>query len=242
MGKIKAISWFIIIVQSRGEFIMKQKSQIAVFAMISIICLGTSMQVSGQADQTNPGAWVSLFDGKTLDGWEQINGTAKYEVEGGCIKGTTSEGSPNSFLCTKKTFSNFVLEFEVLVDDRLNSGVQIRSNSFENYQNYRVHGYQVEIAAGGFSGFIYDEARRGQWIDEQNCDKEASNRAFIKGEWNKYIILCTGDHIFTWINGVNVAHISDSMTPSGFIGLQVHAFSGDSPASVQWRNIRIREL
>ena len=42
--------------------------------------------------------WVSLFDGKTLEGWTQKNGTAKYEVVGNTIKGTTNEGSPNSFL------------------------------------------------------------------------------------------------------------------------------------------------
>ena len=42
--------------------------------------------------------WVELFDGKTLDGWVQKNGTATYSVEEGTIVGRTSEGSPNSFL------------------------------------------------------------------------------------------------------------------------------------------------
>ena len=76
------------------------------------------------------GEWVSMFDGESLDGWTQINGTAKYEVQEGVIVGTTVEGSPNSFLCTAKPYSDFELEFEVKVDSRLNSGVQIRSNSF----------------------------------------------------------------------------------------------------------------
>ena len=48
--------------------------------------------------------WVSLFDGKTLDGWKQINGTAKYVVENGTIVGTTVKGSANSFLCTEKYY------------------------------------------------------------------------------------------------------------------------------------------
>lgn len=220
---------------------MKNRPFITVLVIALFIGVGITLNAAEKAEQ-GKGAWISLFDGKTLEGWEQVNGTAKYEVEDGTIKGTTAEGSPNSFLCTKKHYSDFVLEFEVLVDDRLNSGVQIRSNSMQDYQNGRVHGYQAEIAAGGFSGFIYDEARRGQWIDEANCDREASTNAFKKGEWNKYIILCVGNNIFTWINGVNVAHISDGMTKTGFIGLQVHAFQGDSPASVKWRNIRIREL
>ena len=72
------------------------------------------------------GEWVSMFDGESLDGWTQINGTAEYEVQEGVIIGTTVEGSPNSFLCTEKTYIDFELEFDVQVDSRLNSGVQIR--------------------------------------------------------------------------------------------------------------------
>lgn len=101
----------------------------------------------------------------------QINGTAKYEVKDGTILGTTVAGSPNSFLCTRKHYSDFDLEFEVKVDSRLNSGVQIRSNSFPQYRNGRVHGYQVEISTNGNAGFIYDEARRG-WLSKDRSDEK----------------------------------------------------------------------
>jgi hypothetical protein len=69
-----------------------------------------------------------IFNGKNLDGWEQVNGTATYEVIDGAIVGTTMLGSPNSFLATKKKYANFDMRFEVfLVNDELNSGVQFRS-------------------------------------------------------------------------------------------------------------------
>jgi hypothetical protein len=126
------------------------------------------------------------------------------------------------------------------VDDRLNSGVQIRSESKPDYKNGRVHGYQVEIAAGGGSGFIYDEARRG-WLTNTRDTKD-SREAFQPGKWNTYRILCKGDTIMTWVNGVPVSHIEDDVTKKGFIGLQVHSFKGDSPAKVAWRNIRIKKL
>ena len=61
--------------------------------------------------------WVDLFDGKTLDGWIQKNGTASYRVEDGAIVGKTSEGSPNSFLCSTIDYGDFELEFEVKVAD-----------------------------------------------------------------------------------------------------------------------------
>jgi hypothetical protein len=195
----------------------------------------------GLATQAEEG-WHDLFNGKDLTGWKQINGTAKYTVEDGVIVGTTAEGSPNSFLCTEKHYGNFELEFEVKVDSRLNSGVQIRSNSFPDYQNGRVHGYQVEIAVNGTAGFIYDEARRGWLSTEEDRKNEKAQKAFKKDEWNKYRVVCNGDSIRTWVNGVPVADIKDSLTRSGFIGLQVHSFKGDSPAQVRWRNIRIKEL
>lgn len=109
--------------------------------------------------------WVRLFDGKTLDGWEVKGGTAKYEVKDGTIVGTTVEGSPNTFLCTKKDYADFVFEAEVLCDKDLNSGFQIRSHTYEKdtpqpSQPKRVRkagevfGYQCEVTfqAKGTSG------------------------------------------------------------------------------------------
>jgi len=193
-----------------------------------------------RAEDTDDG-WVALFDGKTLNGWRQINGTATYKVDEGTILGTTAEGSPNSFLCTEKLYGDFELEFEVKLDSRLNSGVQIRSNSFPEYHNGRVHGYQVEIATGGNAGRIYDEARRNKWLDEQRENDEA-RKAFKPDEWNKFRVVCKGPSIKTWVNDVPVADMADDMTATGFIGLQVHSFGGDPPAWVRWRNIRIKEL
>ncbi len=186
--------------------------------------------------------WVSLFNGKDLDGWEQKNGLAKYAAKDGAIVGTSVPNSPNSFLCTKKNYSDFELEFEVKVDKELNSGVQIRSESKPDYQNGRVHGYQVEIAVGGFSGGIYDEARRGKFLNADQPTDEI--KALLKeNAWNKYRVICQGDHIQTWVNGVKVTDLKDDMTRSGFIGLQVHGVGKRvEPLQVQWRNLRLKEL
>ena len=98
-----------------------------------------SLSLAAEAD------WENLFDGKTLNGWIQRNGKAKYAVQGGMIVGTTVLNTPNSFLCTEKMYTDFILELEYLVEPGMNSGIQIRSHSFEHFKNYRVHGYQIEI-------------------------------------------------------------------------------------------------
>ncbi|NCF86095.1 MAG: DUF1080 domain-containing protein [Verrucomicrobiaceae bacterium] len=185
--------------------------------------------------------YTNLFDGSSLSGWKQINGTAKYEVKDGTIVGTTAKGSPNSFLCTEKEYGDFELQFEVkLIDGQLNSGCQIRSQSLPDYKGGRVHGYQVEIATNGTAGYIYDEARRG-WLSEDRSNAEAKD-AFKHGAWNHYRILCMGDRMQTWVNQVPVGNVTDTMTPSGFIGLQVHSVKGDPQWQVAWRNLWLREI
>lgn len=202
--------------------------------------------------------WKKLFDGKTLKGWTVCNGQATYKVEQGTIVGTTKEGSPNSFLCTEKEYGDFVLEFEVKTDPALNSGVQVRSHRYEEdrvvktfdgkqwverkQSKGRVYGYQVEVAneASGASGGIYDEARRG-WLHNIAGDAAAS-KAFKDNQWNKYRVEAHGDTVRVWVNGIACAHVTDPLDVTGFIALQVHAYKGERPAQVRWRNIRIQDL
>jgi hypothetical protein len=206
------------------------------------ILLGIAFLLStfiGQSQKNAPKpSWESLFNGKNLKGWTQLNGTAKYTVKDGTVIGSTVLGSPNSFLCTDKLYSNFILEFEVKVDESLNSGVQIRSESTKEYQNGRVHGYQIEIdpSTRAWSAGIYDEGRRG-WLNTLDKNKTAG-AAFKHNDWNKYRVEAIGDTIRTWINGVAAANLVDDMTPTGFIALQVHSVKA-ADLHVTWKNIRI---
>lgn len=189
--------------------------------------------------------WVSLFDGESLKGWVQKNGTATYRVEDGAIVGKTSEGSPNSFLCTERNYADFELEFEVQVDNELNSGVQIRSQT-QGGPTGRVNGPQVEIEASpGESGYIYGEGTNRGWLTKEAHLKPHSY--LQNGEWNKYRVLAVGPRIQTWINGKPVEDLEDAAIfethSTGFIGLQVHGIArGTGPYEVRWRNIRIREI
>ena len=186
--------------------------------------------------------WKALFDGKTLDGWEQKGGQALYAVEDGQIIGKTVLNTPNSFLCTKQLYSDFILELEFKVDPKLNSGVQIRSNSFPEYKEGRVHGYQIEIDPSdrAYTGGIYDEARRG-WLYPL-ADNTKARKAFKAGQWNKFRIEAIGDTLKTWINDVPASHLYDTRTTTGFIALQVHSVGEKKDKEgieVRWRNIHI---
>ena len=219
--------------------------------LLSLVVMLSLLAAAAVAEDLKP-----LFDGKTLDGWEQHGGKAKYRVENGEIVGTSVPNTPNSFLCTTKEYGDFILELEFKVSPELNSGVQIRSQVFADEREIdvegkkkripadRVHGYQVEIdpSPRAFSGAIYDEARRGRFLADLK-DNEAARKAFKQGEWNKFRIECRGDSIQTWINGVPAVDLKDDVTPKGVIALQVHGVGQrEEPLEVRWRNISLAEL
>jgi hypothetical protein len=219
------------------------------------------LAMAGAADTAEEG-WKTLYNGKDLKGWVQRGGKARYRADGEAIVGTSVPGTPNSFLCTTKDYSNFILELEFKVDAQLNSGVQIRSQYVPEGKEVqsagktikggkagsggRVFGYQVEIDPDVkrgrlWTGGIYDEGRRG-WLKDLK-DNDKARKAFKPDEWNKFRIECRGNSIKTWLNGVPAAELEDSATPKGFIGLQVHGVGKrKEPLEVRFRKLRIKEL
>ena len=194
-----------------------------------------------------PKKYIPIFDGKTLKGWTQLNGTATYRVEKGVIIGKTKVGSPNSFLCSDKLYDNFDLQFDVKVDNGLNSGVQIRSQTRGGPKG-RVNGPQIEIESSGKngaeSGYIYGEAAGG-WMTPKA--KLIPHKHFKDEQWNSYHVLAQGARIQVWINGTQISDLTDEEKlkshPNGFIGLQVHGIGKKSgPFEVRWRNLKIIEL
>lgn len=204
--------------------------------MILVSCFQVLIMLYGYSQ------WKSLFNGKDLKGWNQKNGTAKYTIENGEIVGTTVANTTNSFLCTNEEYGDFIFEVDLKVENAMNSGVQFRSLSKPDYQDNRVHGYQMEVdpTDRAWSGGIYDEARR-DWLYIPNINPEGK-KAFKKGDWNKYRIEAIGNTIRTFINGIPVAHLIDDVTAKGFIALQVHAIYGDMKEGmkIRWKNIRIQ--
>jgi hypothetical protein len=212
---------------------------------------------------------VDLFNGKDLTGWVQRGGKATYTIEGNEIVGTSVTNTPNTFLCTAKTYGDFILEYDFKVDQRLNSGVQIRSECFDAPKEVefggkkitipagRVHGYQIEIDPDVprkrmWSGGIYDESRRG-WLFPSGGEKseeakkfsEQGLKIFKPNDWNHIRVEAIGDSLKTWLNGAPCADIKDSVTARGFIALQVHGIGKEADKNgtqVRWRNLKITEV
>ena len=220
--------------------------------LVSLLTAACSTTENKQTAQTSTGksdaGWVNLFNGENFDGWTIRGGGASYEIQDGAIIGINGP-EHNTFLSTWDLYADFELEFDVKLNDPMNSGVQIRSKArweeVDDNTIERVYGPQVEIEQSpGESGYVYGE-RAGGWMTPK--DQLIRHERFNNDDWNRYRILANGPRIQTWINGVQVSDITDEKIyenhSEGFIGLQVHRKDVDpGTLSVAWKNIRIREL
>jgi len=188
---------------------------------------------------------VSLFDGKTLDGWDFD--PKIWRVEDGMITGgsTTEKIKENHFICTKKNYQNFELKLKIKVSGdpktgMLNSGIQIRSVRVPG--GAHMSGYQVDCGAGWF-GKIYDEARRNKVIWAPTPDQQAAlDKVVDVPGWNEYRIRAEGTRIQTWINGVlciDYTETDPNVALDGLVGPQVHS---GGICLVQVKDVTIEEL
>lgn len=220
------------------------------FASLVLGCLAPA------AVAAEEGKWISLFDGKTLNGWKQLQAQAKFAVEDGAIVGRVTEGvTRNSFLVTEQEFGDFIFECEFKAAPGINSGVQFRSQP-ENEKVKHVHGYQYEIDPNprALTGGLYEEGRRGWFAPTKNNGEPqqawaaANASKFKDGEWNTMRIEARGNRIRTWLNGHLmtdwVDKDEDVRIKRGFFGLQVHSTTRPEAFGrpIAFRNLRVMKL
>jgi hypothetical protein len=201
--------------------------------------------------------FTSIFDGKTLNGWD--GDPAFWRVENGAIVGETKAGAipkQNTFLIWRGGSPS---NFELMADYRLtggNSGIQYRSAELPDLR-WAMKGYQADIdAAQQYTGQIYEErgrgflALRGQSVSVATGAKpalvgslgnEAELKAAINAQgWNEYRIIARGNVLLQILNGRVMSMLLDDDSANrkmdGLIGIQLHA---GEPMKIEVRNIRL---
>jgi hypothetical protein len=199
---------------------MRNNSIVRLTCAFSVAVLGfTSTAPTASAED----GFKSLFNGRSLKGW--VGEENLWSVEDGVILGKTGPRKirHNTFLSTKKSYSDFVLRVKVKLKNH-NSGIQFRS---EQRDDYVVAGYQADIADNEYFGMLYEEQKRGfmpYWGKISKEEKDAIAAAVKRDDWNQYEIICLGDHIKMILNGHTVLDIVDPEgAKKGIIALQLHA-------------------
>ena len=205
----------------------------------------------------------SIFDGKTLDGWD--GNPVHWSVKDGAIVGENTKENPtkgNTFLIWK---GGVLKDFDLTLDYKIdggNSGIQYRSFvKSGDHDGWRIGGYQADLEAGDkYSGICYGEAFRGilsmrgekttltlndkgklQKKIEKFGDTNEIGKAVKKGEWNKYRIVAKGFHFTQYINGVKTTELIDNdektRRADGLLAFQVHQ---GPPMKVSFKNIVLK--
>ncbi len=191
---------------------------------------------SGQARGSR--APVSLFDGRTLAGWE---GDAKiFRVDAGAIVGGSLQNkiARNEFLCTTRSYGDFELRLKVkLLGEGANAGIQFRTKRIAG--DHEVIGYQADMGPG-YWGALYDESRRKKILA---APPEATVKGLVKaGDWNDYVIRAEGRNVRLSLNGVpTVAYVEEdsSVESTGIVCVQIHA---GPPSEAWYRDITLLDL
>lgn len=185
---------------------------------------------------------ISLFDGRTFNGWEGDT-LHTWQIKDGALTGgsLTTTVPHNEFLRTRRSYSDFVLELDFKLtgtEGFINGGVQFRSTRHTS-PDYEMIGYQADIGKD-YWGCLYDESRRNKVL--VHADAAPLAKVLKLNDWNHYKIQCKGNHIQLWINGLKTVDYTEpdaSIPKSGLIGLQIH---GGGKALIQYKNIKITEL
>jgi hypothetical protein len=179
----------------------------------------------------------SFFNGKDFTGWEGLTGEDGYwSVKDGAIVGASPKGLKfNTFLCTKKKYKDFELQFQVKLTKGGNSGVQIRSK-IHNEKTFAVTGPQADMG-GPYWGSLYGENFGGMM---KAADAKLVKEVLKDGEFNDYYIKCVGKHVTIKLNGKTTVDDDFAKMPEeGIIALQMHA---GGPQEVTFRDIRFVDL
>ena len=202
-------------VQNRGV----AKTLVAVF----MLSLPGAANVASAADKPEEG-FVSLLDGKTLNGWHLMNG-AKFVVEDGVLKHKGGLG----WLRSDKEYTDFVVRIEFrFLKPKQDGGVFLRS-SLEG-KNWPDKKYEVQVENSPRMAMIFNA--------KNDLNLELTKKALKPdGEWNEYDITMVGPKIEVRLNGelVSTTNKADTLT-RGYIGLQ-----GEHGAH-EYRNFRIKDL
>jgi hypothetical protein len=167
------------------------------------------------------GAWTTMFDGKSLNGWN-IVGDANWEVVDGVIQASKGTG----FLVTPAPYTNFQITLDFWVTDDANSGVFIRCTDPKSIT--AMNAYEVNI----FDQRPDQSYRTGSIVDVA----KPSSVVNTGGKWNTIDITARGPKMTVAINGTRTVDVEHKAHARGAIALQYGA------GTVKFKNVRIRTL
>jgi hypothetical protein len=198
---------------------------IAALSVTCLIGIGVAQYPRQAAAEAG---WTTLFDGKSLDNWNQI-GTANWKLQ----DGSAVADNGNGFLVSKNEYGDFDLRVEFWIESKTNSGVFIRCtdpNSVTGKNAYEVNIWDTRPEPKYGTGAIVDVAG----VDPMPT---------AGGKWNVYEIIAKGNTFTVILNGQKtVDNAKSDKFAKGLIALQHGKGVTDESGVVKFRKVEIKPL
>jgi hypothetical protein len=207
----------------------------------------------------------SIFDGKTLNGWE--GDPTYWRVSDGAMVGEITPSTiikSNTFIIWRGgTPADFELKLEYRITADGNSGINYRSviipDKVTPTNKFAVRGYQCDIdGQNRYTGNNYEEkgrlflAVRGQVtrvtgtrvpVVLSTVGENKDLAALITSGWNSVHLIARGNILMHHVNGRLMSMVIDddaqNRAAKGLLGVQVHV---GPPMKVEYRNWRLKTL
>jgi hypothetical protein len=240
---------------------------VVVLAFLNVVGLSVlamcGEEQTKRAKQARSERFVSLFDGKTLDGWHALpkESASDWSVQDGAIVGLGSADRLSYLVWKEDRLTDFVLEFHYRLPVHGNSGVEIRSqpdlSGKRPFEGYHADLGHVGIGAHILGAWDFHFASREEYpcyrgtrliIDEEGRTKSSKIRGALTTadirprQWNAVRVIARGRHFQFFINGKLASEFTDNAKRGrldyGAIGLQIH----DKGGHVEFKDIRLKRL
>jgi len=188
----------------------------------------------GAGDQD--GGWISLFDGKSLEGWTGRKDLYTVDSSTGAIVSVGSRGD----LWTERQFSDFEVECNFRVGPDGNTGLGLRYPGFgdaskEGMEIQLIDDEMANLQPYQFTGALYRLV--------------SPTRGHLKKfpQWNKLQVWCVGDELAVTLNdftvmATNLATLRNANpTHAGLKRTSGHLCLCANTGRTEVRNLRVRE-
>jgi len=208
--------------------------------------------------------FVSIFDGKTLDGWEATpsNSAPAWTVKNGAIVGTGDKGRGYLTYSKSKNVADLEMKFSYRFPGKGNSGVSIRAipdkTGRRDFQSYHADLGHVGIGKQGMGAWDFHTPGRREHrcfrgdilvigSDDEPTITPVKNGLDVtdikKGKWNDVHIIAKGNNFKLYINEKLSSEFTEHLPKgkrlkSGMIQLQLH----DPGMVVEFRNIKLKVI
>lgn len=201
--------------------------------LLTLLALSTLAAAAGAIERPFPAPtgrlkWTRLFDGSSLKGWG-VEGKARWSVEEGAITARQHETRRSeSWLLSDAEFADFVLLVRFRITPGGNSGVFVRAPKVRGHPGRM--GFEMQI-----------DATDRRYPTGSILDMAEAPASLQRDGWNRAMICCIGDQLFTAVNGrvAVVAEPRRARSRRGRIGFQMHGGRENAETVVEFKDIYV---